>query len=144
MTGHQLRSPQSHEEWQQYHAIRRRVLWENRGQYGVYDDKHPDESKPGRYPMVLVREGQAIGVIRIDIEGRQAIFRRVAIRDDIQRSGHGRVMLKLSEDFALRHGCDHLYSFVAPDAVGFYEKCGFQRDLSRAEIPDHVPMRKNL
>ena len=46
-----LRAPETREEWQQYHAIRRGVLWERRGHYGVYDENHPDEYKPGRYPF---------------------------------------------------------------------------------------------
>jgi GNAT superfamily N-acetyltransferase len=141
---HSLRTPNNPDEWQQYHEIRRRVLWENRGLYGVYDDNHPDDRKHGNYPLLLVHEGEAIGVIRIDIDGTQAILRRVAIRDDIQRAGHGRAMLDLAERFAREHGCDRLYSFVSPDAVGFYEKCGFRHDLSRAENPDHVPMEKHL
>ena len=141
---HTLRAPANADELRQYHEIRRRVLWENRGQYGVYNENHPDDFKSGHHPLLLVHDGEAVGVVRIDIEGTQAILRRVAIRDDIQRTGHGRAMLALSETFARDHGCDHLYSFVAPDAVGFYERCGFKRDLSRPEIPDHVPMRKDL
>jgi len=114
---HTLRAPANADELQQYHEIRRRVLWENRGQFGVYNENHPDDFKSGHHPLLLVHDGAVVGVIRIDIEGAQAILRRVAIRDDIQRTGHGRAMLELSETFARHHGCDHLYSFVAPDAV---------------------------
>jgi GNAT superfamily N-acetyltransferase len=137
-----LRRPQTTEEWIQYHAIRRRVLWKRRGRYGVYDENHPDESLAGRYPLLFFHQGEAIGVIRVDIEGSKAIFRRVAIKEESQRSGHGRVLLGLSEKFATENGCDHFYSFVSPDAVEFYEKCGFQRDPLEAGASGHVPMQK--
>jgi N-acetylglutamate synthase-like GNAT family acetyltransferase len=118
------------------------VLWERRGLIGVYDENHPDERLPGRYPFLLMLGTAAIGVLRIDIEGNKAIFRRVAVREDMQHAGNGRVLLNLAEKFARANGCDHLYSFVAPDAVGFYEKCGFQRDPENPASRDHVPMEK--
>ena len=141
---HNLRSPQTRDEWDQYHAIRRRVLWERRGLCDVYDENHPDEYKSTHNPFLLMYRDVAVGVIRIDIVGKQAIFRRVAVREDVQRSGHGRVLLALAEEFAREKDCDHLYSFVSPDAVEFYEKCGFRRDAGDLEYADHVPMEKRL
>jgi GNAT superfamily N-acetyltransferase len=122
---YELRAPDSAEDWKAYHGIRRKVLFENRGQSGVYDENHPDERREGNYPLLLLLEGEPIGVIRVDINGLQAIFRRVAIREDLQRSGHGRVLLTLAESFAQSKGCNYILSAVAPDAVGFYERCGY-------------------
>ena len=141
---HNLRRPQTRDEWDQYHSIRRRVLWERRGLYGVYDENHPDECTSTHHPFLLMYRDVAVGVIRIDIDGKQAVFRRVAVREDVQRSGHGRVLLALAEEFAREKNCDHLYSFVSPDAVEFYEKCGFRRDSGNPEYADHVPMEKRL
>ncbi|HYW71002.1 MAG TPA: hypothetical protein VE961_08210, partial [Pyrinomonadaceae bacterium] len=78
---HILVSPRSQQEWLAYHTIRRKVLFENRGNFGVYNEAHPDEFKRGHHPMVLVLNGLAIGVIRVDLAGPVAWFRRVAIRD---------------------------------------------------------------
>jgi GNAT superfamily N-acetyltransferase len=141
---HDLSSPKSREEWNHYHAIRRRVLWEGRGLYGVYDENHPDELKPGHHPFVLMHRGDPVGVIRVDIDGKRAIFRRVAVKEDLQRTGQGRVLLMLAESYAKENGCDHVVSFVSPDAVGFYEKCGFELDSTNPPYADHVPMRKRL
>ena len=141
---HNLRRPQTPDEWEQYHAIRRRVLWESRGRYGVYDENHPDEYKSAHHQFLLMFRDVAVGVIRIDIEERKAIFRRVAVREDVQRSGHGKVMLTLAEEFAREKDCDHLYSFVSPDAVEFYAKCGFRRDAGNTDDADNVPMEKRL
>jgi N-acetylglutamate synthase-like GNAT family acetyltransferase len=92
----------------------------------------------------LTHAGQAVGVIRVDIDGETATFRRVAIVHDKRRSGHGRALMSLSESFAAEKGCRRLYSFVSPDAVGFYEKCGFVRDPNARESTAHVPMQKHL
>ena len=141
---HNLRAPETASDWDHYHTIRRRVLWERRGRYGTYDENHPDEYKSGHHPFLLTYEETPIGVVRVDVNGSTAILRRVAIREDVQRSGHGRVLLVLAESFAKANGCNHLYSFVSPDAVGFYEKCGFQRDPDEPADLEHVPMEKRL
>ena len=97
---YQLRAPANEAEWQSYHEIRRAVLWEARGQGSVYDPKRPDERLPNRFARILF-EDVPVGVLRIDIEPPKAIFRRVAVRIEQQRKGHGRVMLMLAEEFAL-------------------------------------------
>ena len=141
---HELRTPSSTEEWQAYHSIRRKLLFENRGRFGVYDENHPDEQSKGNHPLLLLLDGEAIGVIRIDINGNQAIFRRVAIREDLQRAGHGRALLTLAESFAQEKGCLHIWSDVAPDAVGFYQRCGYTFVSSAPMTGTSISMRKNL
>jgi GNAT superfamily N-acetyltransferase len=140
---YELRIPSSAEEWQAYHTIRRKVLFENRGRFGVYDENHPDEHRTGNYPLLLLLDGEAIGVIRVDVNGDQGIFRRVAIREDLQRAGHGRVLLTLAESFARAKGCKRIISNVAPDAVSFYERCGFTLDSS-SMTGQSLSMQKKL
>jgi GNAT superfamily N-acetyltransferase len=141
---YELKTPNSIEEWQAYHAIRRKVLFENRGQFDVYEENHPDEHSKGNHPLLLLLDGEAIGVIRVDINGNQAMFRRVAIREDLQRAGHGRVLLTLAESFAQEKGCLHIRSDVAPDASGFYERCGYTFVPSVLVIGTTISMQKNL
>jgi GNAT superfamily N-acetyltransferase len=143
-TSHTLRAPNSDDEWRVYHAIRRRVLFENRGEFGVYDENHSDEFERDNHGMILVYQGAPIGVIRIDMRDRVAWFRRVAVREDLQRAGHGRVLLNLAETFARQHGCDEIHSNVAANAVGFYERCGYSRDLSTFAEGESVSMVKPL
>ncbi len=73
----------------------------------------------------MLYRGEPVGVVRIDVEQTTAICRRVAIRSDVQRLGHGRMLLTLAQQFARGKGCERLVSHVAPDAVEFYEQCGF-------------------
>jgi GNAT superfamily N-acetyltransferase len=122
---YELRSPSNSQDWDAYHAIRRHVLFERRGRIGAYDANHPDEQKPGNFPKVLALGQEVLGVIRIDLAPPEALFRRVAVREDQQRRGLGTILLRLAEQFALEHGCGNLASHVDRAAVPFYAKCGF-------------------
>jgi len=145
MTDYKLVSPADPTAWRSYHDIRRQVLFEGRGHVGVYNENHPDERAPGHHPKVLLFQDDLVGVIRIDIAAPHAIFRRVAIRADVQRCGHGRALLSLAERFAAAHKCRQLLSYVASDAVGFYQRCGFAVDLSHiANDEGAVLMQKSL
>jgi GNAT superfamily N-acetyltransferase len=137
-----LRRPATAAEWRTYHDIRRSVLFDKRGE--AYDENHPDEFKTNNHPLILWRRAEALGVIRIDIEETTAIFRRVAIRGECQRQGHGRLMLALSEAFARDRHCNEIRSFVNPEAVGFYERAGFLQDLTVPTSDSFVAMVKNL
>jgi GNAT superfamily N-acetyltransferase len=141
---HELRTPRSEEEWRAFHAIRRKVLFENRGKSEAYDEDHPDDRKGGNHPLLLLYRGEIIGVLRIDVAGNVAMLRRVAIRDDLQRLGHGRVLLRLAEAFAASQGCDEMRSNAAVEAVGFYERCGYTRDLSVQSPANSVRVWKPL
>jgi GNAT superfamily N-acetyltransferase len=125
MSAYRLLSPTAAAEWSAYHAIRRQVLFEARGRFGVYDETHPDERAFGNHPKLLLFEGEPVGVVRIDIVGSRATFRRVAVRSQAQRSGHGRMLLLLAEDFARAQHCHDVDSHVAADAIEFWRKCGF-------------------
>ena len=146
-TDYSLVSPVEPDEWRAYHDIRRRVLFEARGLFGVYDENRPDERAAGNHPKLLRHRGDAGGVVRIDVVGTVALLRRVAVRSDVQRHGHGRALLSLAENFARHNGCERLASHVATDAVEFYRKCGFEKVGSQIFVvgsdpqTDHVMLR---
>jgi GNAT superfamily N-acetyltransferase len=121
----ELKAPTTDQDWAAYHAIRRRVLFELRGNGAAYDEHHPDETRPGHHPLLLWAADSPVGTIRIDVDGARAIFRRVAIREDLQRRGYGRQLLEAAEQFAREQHCTQIESYVDADAIGFYEKCGF-------------------
>ena len=144
MTAADFRTPATDAEWASYHAIRRRVLFELRGDAEAYDAHHPDEHRRGRHPFLLWAEGVPVGVIRVDVEGPLATFRRVAIRDDAQRRGHGRRLLQAAERFATQQGCTRIETHADPDAVEFYERCGFTRSDPDRHPASSVLMTKSL
>jgi GNAT superfamily N-acetyltransferase len=124
---YELRRVATESDWEAYHAIRERVLWAARGRRpGEYDRNHPDDHAAGHYPLLLLLECRPVGALRVDVEGITAWVRRVAIREDVQRCGHGRRMLELTMEFARTLGCRLMRSVVDVTAVGFYRKLGFR------------------
>jgi N-acetylglutamate synthase-like GNAT family acetyltransferase len=116
----------SEADWDSYHTIRRDVLWTARGLTG-YDDNRPEEHLPKRYPLLLKLDGQAIGTTRLDDRGdRTGIVRLVAIRSDIQRRGHGTQLARMVDNFAIRLGLQMLFVNAAEDALGYYQKLGWE------------------
>lgn len=140
----ELKALATDDDWAAYHAIRRRVLFELRGNGAAYNANHPDERRASHYPFLLLDGDVPVGVIRIDIHGATATFRRVAIRDDMQRRGYGRRLLEEAERFSRREGCARIESFVDPDAIGFYERCGFSRASSATTNDSTTLMIKPL
>ena len=140
---HQLRAPETDEEWAAFHAIRRKVLFENRGK-DDYIENHPDDFKTDNHPLILLYKGDVIGVVRIDVCESEAWLRRLAIREDLQRQGHGRVLLQLAESFAMTGNCSEVRTNAAVEAVGFYECCGYARDTEKLSPVNSVSMRKSL
>ena len=123
-----LRQPLTESEWNTYHELRRTILFERRGRFGVYDAAHADEHAPGNHPFLFWCDGHPAGTIRIDITSAEAIFRLVTIREDHQRRGLGRRMLSLAERFARSKQRALVHSHVNRSAIGFYERCGFVRN----------------
>ena len=140
---YELVTPSSPADWDIYHDIRRVILFESRGRSGVYDPQHPDECKPNHFPKLLLFEKLSVGVIRIDIDGETARFRRVAIVADQQRRGHGRTLISLSETFSIEHNARKVEASVAADAVEFYRCCGY-RALRGPDAVGSVSMTKDL
>jgi GNAT superfamily N-acetyltransferase len=81
-----------------------------------------------------------IGTVRIDIDGPDAAFRLVTIREDLQGLGHGRRLLALSESFARNSGCRRVTATAGDESVGFWERCGYARFSDGRRIV----MRKGL
>ena len=113
-------------DWQEYHSLRRQVLWDARGQSG-YDENRPGEYLATNHPLLLKLDGRPVGTTRLDDLGnRKGVVRLVAVAADAQRRGHGRVLSASVEDYARRLGLKTLLVNSDPDAVGFYKKMGWK------------------
>ncbi|MDB5542224.1 MAG: hypothetical protein JWQ89_3951 [Devosia sp.] len=127
---HELKQVSSPEDWAAMHAIRRAVLFAPGRHPGIeYDEAHPHDLAANHIKFLLLLDGAPIGVVRLDLMGQVATVRLVAIVADRQRQGHGAVMEQLVTGFAWRLGVTTLRVNSAPDAVGFYEKRGWQREI---------------
>ena len=113
-------------DWQAYHDIRRKVLWENRGRTS-YDDKHKDEYLPDHHPLLFKLNDIPIGTTRLDdLKNGFGAVRLVAISDEFQRKGHGRQFAFSVDNYAQGLGIKILYVNAAPEALEYYKKLGWE------------------
>src|SRR6266545_6764522 len=121
-----LRRVQSAGEWTAYHAIRRDSIFAPLLPGQTYDENDPDELRPCNLPHVLVRNGEIVGTVRIDlIDETQAGLRLIGIRPDLQRQGHGAVLLALAERAARALGRTDIVINAHPTSLTFYLANGY-------------------
>ncbi len=136
-TAYCLRSPETAEDWQAYHGIRRRVFHLPRPEV---------DQSPNSFPLVLFLEQDAVGAIQVDrLDANAAALRLVAIDSRCQGCGHGRVMLQAAEDFVRRLGCCNAVVYATPEAAGFYADSGYdEEDWDPICLGGIVQMQKKL
>jgi ribosomal protein S18 acetylase RimI-like enzyme len=124
-----LRLPRNETELTALHDLREEVLFKRRGR-DDYDRNNPGDTAPGNYFMGFWRDDALLGTLRIDfLDETRAALRRVAIRPDRQRQGIGREMLRQAEVFIQQRQRTVAVSNVAADAVEFYARLGYSKNL---------------
>ncbi|WP_417309614.1 GNAT family N-acetyltransferase [Devosia sp.] len=114
-------------DWETLHRLRETVLFAPGRHAGViYDREHPDDRAPAARPFLLWHDGVPLGTARLDLRPEDAVIRLVAIAPQCQRQGHGRVLDTLLGEHAATAGIRQLWVNAAPEAVLFYERCGWQ------------------
>jgi GNAT superfamily N-acetyltransferase len=146
---YELRPVRSAEDWRALHRIRRDVLFAPERHAVSYDENHPDDRAEQNTPFLLILNARPIGTARLDVRGRVAVVRLVAVVREEQRLGHGRRLDALIEAEARRRGVTELRVNAAPDATGYYEKTGWRRaDWDPGErvglAKDAIQMTKDL
>src|SRR5262244_1561984 len=141
LASYSLQPVQSPQQWSAYHAIRRDAIFAALLPDQAYDDHDPDEFERGHLPHVLLRDGEVIGTVRIDLIGAtQAGLRLIAVRRDLQRQGHGRVLLRLAEHAARGLGRTEIVINAHPTSLSFYLANGYRE----GEWRDAAPVPANL
>jgi len=145
-----LETPASPDDWQAFHDIREAELFRARHREVAYDRNHPDDFTSENRPLLFKQDGQPIGVMRLDDlgDGTGAV-RLVAITCKEQGRGLGRTMAGMCDAIAREARLHTLYVNAAPEALGFYEKIGWERFVwDPTELvsiaADCVQMRKRL
>jgi GNAT superfamily N-acetyltransferase len=131
-----LRPVESRQDRAAYHAIRRGAIFATLLPDQAYDESGPDERKPGNLPHVLVHDGEVVGTVRIDlIDDTQAGLRLIGIRPDVQRQGHGAVLLALAEQAAHAFGRIEVVINAHPTSLTFYLANGYREGAWRDKGP---------
>src|SRR5215470_2113008 len=131
-----LRPVRSPQEWSAYHAIRRDAIFAVLLPGQGYDEHTPDHR-----PHVLVRDGEVVGTVRIDlIDATQAGLRLIGIRGDLQRQGLGAILLALAEQAVRGFGRTDVIINAHPTSLAFYLANGY----AEGDWPDKGPVPPTL
>jgi len=154
----ELRRPETEPEWDRYHSIRERALWEGLEAseiHGAYDRDHPDQYGDDYTPLILSRNGIVVGTLGLQDMGdhgigREVQVRTVAIEPACQSQGYGMIMMMMAEFLASRAGFKRAGVWAHPQAVLYYARNGYthrpQEHPPRCEqpVPSAIPMTKRL
>ena len=136
--------PDSPNDWQAYHEIRKKVLWDERGLQS-YMYNHPDELKENNFPLLLFADTVPVGVIRVDLKKNgEAFFRKLAVTTTMQRKGYGTRLINAAELFAMEKGSVKVFAHVAINAIPFYKKMGYEFFYREKESSANPKMVKSL
>lgn len=141
----ELRRPETEAEWDCYHSIRERTLWDEESvrQFGAYNRDYPDQYGDDYTALVLLRNGIVIGTLGLQDmgsrnHGREVEVRAVGIEPACQGQGYGGVMLMMAESMAARAGYDRAGVWADAAVVLFYARNGFvhrSADMPAAMAP---------
>lgn len=115
-------------DWDRYHTIRYEELFKPHND-GEYDRDHPDEFKEGHTSLLLKKDGEGIGTVRIDrLDAETVVVRLVAVTKKYQGKGYGRELHNQIVSFAKERGVKKIVLNAAPEAIGYYKAMGFVKD----------------
>ncbi len=120
----QLSQPETAEEFAQYYELRWRIL---RKPWGQARGSEQDMEEASGYHL-MARDGQqTIGVARLQFPGDDAAqLRYMAVANDWQKKGVGREIVQHMEGVARQQGARHLFLHARDNALGFYQKLGYE------------------
>lgn len=80
-----------------------------------------------RFCFVAWDEGELVGSVMAGTDGRRGYIYHLAVRERLQKTGLGSVLMGKVEDALLKAGLEKIHLFIYRDnpAVAFYEKAGW-------------------
>lgn len=150
----ELRPPESETEWERYHSIRERAIWDAYNLSPAYDREGTDGRAAATFELVCLRNGIVCATLGLDPMGDGVIeVRAVAVEPACQRRGYGSVMMALAEKAAAKEGYRRAVVLSHAPAMPFYARCGYRHEqaaavdvsmLPQSPLPDSVWMGKRL
>lgn len=94
------------------------------------DSRHEFEAflaENGPFCFTACDSGGVVGSVMAGSDGRRGYVYHLAVREDHQRKGLGKELMRRAEDALSRAGLEKIHLFIFNDnpAVAFYEKAGW-------------------
>ena len=96
--------------------------------------------------IAAIEDGTMHGCCMLVTESPRTVrLRQMAVTNNVQRRGIGRALMQFAENLARDHGYEKIVMHARSNAVGFYEKLGYQVRSEMFEeltIPHYVMEKK--
>lgn len=140
-----VREPRNAEEWQQYYHLRWHVL---RRPWGQPEGSEKDSQEDTTWHRAVFIDDSLVGVSRLQLNSpEEGQIRYMAIADNQQGKGLGRLLVVALEKIARENGARYIKLDARENARGFYLSLGYEvvgdSYLLFGEI-QHYLMQKNL
>lgn len=121
----QISRPETEEEFEEYYALRWRIL---RAPWGQPRGSEQDEFEAAADHLTARdQNGRLLGVGRLHLNSAdEAQIRYMATGENCRHCGVGRALCRRLEQLAIDRGADRLVLNAREDVVGFYERAGFE------------------
>ncbi len=144
-----ITSPKTTSEFEQYFHLRWRLLRKPWGEAKGSEQDETDKTHTDDCYHVMAMENNIVcGVARLEfISTDQSQLRYMAVDEDYQNKGIGRLMIEHVENIARQHNRSELFLNARENAVGFYEKLGYsvsEKSYLLFNAIQHYKMTKSL
>lgn len=140
-----ISSPHSAEDFKNYFYLRWKLL---RSHWNEPPGSEQDEDEDSSYHVMVKDEERIVGIARLQgIEPGLAQIRYMAVDDDYQGKGIGRMIMQHLEDYARKTNIDEIFLHARENAVPFYEKLGYrlmEKSYVLFDCIQHYKMNKRL
>jgi predicted GNAT family N-acyltransferase len=130
-------------EYQQMLKLRDDIL---RKPLGLQFNTEELEQEKDHLLIAAVDDGTMRGCCMLVKEGEQTVrLRQMAVTNNLQGKGIGRALMQFAENLARDHGFRKITMHARSNAVGFYEKLGYQKvgdEFEEVTIPHYVMEKK--
>jgi len=119
-----IRSPETSQEYFDYYSFRWQML---RQPWGVEKGSEQDELEDDAFHRIALHHDDIIACGRLHFsEPATAQIRYMAVSEDFQQQGIGKLILLSLEDIAKKNQANKLILNARESAIGFYEKQGYK------------------
>lgn len=134
-------------EWELYHRVHRKVIFEPFGE--IYDPDDANLSDKNYVQFVFIMGTDLIGCAQLQrVDEHNAILRSLAIDLLYQHQDHELVFLNWIEKWTKHQNCSMLYLYSSPQDLSFYQKAGYSamqfNDRNRRNFLSWVSLGKKV
>jgi len=140
-----ITSPETKKDFEKYYELRWCIL---RKPWGQKKGTEKDNDEDNAYHLMAVKNNYIVGVARLqNISPTEAQLRYMAVDDNYCNQGIGKAIIQSMEEYAIKHHIHFIMLHARENAVGFYEKMGYEiieKSYLLFDCIQHYKMKKQL